>query len=97
MATKKRSMGREASDKELGIIISQFRKYLFTSFVRSQSLCLLNRLEFLVRRKQQEGDTWPAGGGEKKGEAGTLPGPHPWTGSLIGHIFVNYVVGLESL
>ena len=35
------------SDKELGIVVSQVRKYLSTSFVRAQSLCLLNRLCFL--------------------------------------------------
>ena len=47
MAAKARSMGREASDNELGVVISQIRKYLSTSFIRAQSLCLLNRLGFL--------------------------------------------------
>ena len=47
VAAKARSMGREASDNELGVVISQVRKYLSTSFIRAQSLCLLNRLGFL--------------------------------------------------
>ena len=47
MAAKDRSRGREASDNELGVVISQIRKYLSTSFIRAQSLCLLNRLGFL--------------------------------------------------
>ena len=29
---------------ELGVIINQVRKYLSTSFIRAQSLCLINRL-----------------------------------------------------
>ena len=39
-----RGRGAEASDRELGIITSQIRLYLSTSFVRAQSLCLINRL-----------------------------------------------------
>ena len=35
------------SDKELGVIVSQVRKYLSTSFIRAQSLCLINRLCYL--------------------------------------------------
>ena len=38
---------REMSDKELGIIVTQVGKYLSTSFIRAQSLCLINRLSFL--------------------------------------------------
>ena len=48
VAVKARSMGREASDNELGVVISQVRKYLSTAFIRAQSLCLLNRLGYLV-------------------------------------------------
>ena len=44
VAKQARDTGREASDNELGIIISQMRKYLSTAFVRAQSLCLINRL-----------------------------------------------------
>ena len=44
---KARALGREVSDKELGIVISQIRKFLSTSFIRAQSLCLINRLSFL--------------------------------------------------
>ena len=47
LATKARALGREMSDKELGIIVTQVRKYLSTSFIRAQSLCLINRLSFL--------------------------------------------------
>ena len=47
VATKARALGRDLSDKELGIVVTQVRKYLSTSFVRAQSLCLLNRLCFL--------------------------------------------------
>ena len=39
-----RARGWEASEKELGVIVSQTRRYLSTAFVRAQSLCLLNRL-----------------------------------------------------
>ena len=45
VAARARARGRQASDNEL--VISQIRKYLSTSFVRAQSLCLLNRLCFL--------------------------------------------------
>ena len=47
LAAKARSLGREISDRELGIITTQIRKYLSTAFVQAQSLCLLNRLCFL--------------------------------------------------
>ena len=47
VAVKARSMGREASDNELGVVIRQVRKYLSTAFIRAQSLCLLNRLGYL--------------------------------------------------
>jgi hypothetical protein len=39
--------GRQMSDKELGVIMNQVRKYLSTSFIRGQSLCLINRLSYL--------------------------------------------------
>ena len=41
------SLMKEAYEHELGLFISQNRKYLSTAFVRAQSLCLLNRLCFL--------------------------------------------------
>ena len=47
VAARARARGRQASDNELGVVISQIRKYLSTSFVRAQSLCLLNSLCFL--------------------------------------------------
>ena len=47
LAAKARALGREMSDKELGIIVTQVRKYLSTSFIWAQSLCLINRLSFL--------------------------------------------------
>ena len=47
LAAKARSLGRQMSDKELGVIVNQVRKYLSTSFIRAQSLCLINRLSFL--------------------------------------------------
>ena len=47
VTVKARATGREASENELGIIISQIRKYLSTAFIRAQSLCLINRLAHL--------------------------------------------------
>ena len=47
LAAKARALGREMSDKELGIIVTQVRKYLSTSFIRAQSLCLINKLSLL--------------------------------------------------
>jgi hypothetical protein len=47
VAAKARALGREISDKELGIVVAQVRKYLSVTFIRAQSLCLLNRLGFL--------------------------------------------------
>ena len=38
---KARATGREASENELGIIISLIRKYLLTAFIREQNLCLI--------------------------------------------------------
>ena len=60
VAARARARGRQASDNELGVVISQIRKYLSTSFIRAQSLCLLNRLCFLGEgQRQQLGDgTW---------------------------------------
>ena len=34
-------------DKELGVIVNRVRKYLSTSVIRVQSLCLINRLSYL--------------------------------------------------
>ena len=47
VAHQARSRGREASDNEFGVVVAQVRKYLSTSFIRAQSLCLINRLGFL--------------------------------------------------
>ena len=47
VAAKARALGREISDKELGIVVAQVRKYLSVTFIRAQILCLLNRLGFL--------------------------------------------------
>jgi hypothetical protein len=47
VAARARALGREVSDKELGIVVTQVRKYLSVAFVRAQSLCLVNRLGFL--------------------------------------------------
>jgi hypothetical protein len=47
VTARARARGRQASDNELGVVISQIRKYLSASFIRPQSLCLLNRLFFL--------------------------------------------------
>ena len=54
VAAKARALGRDISDKELGIVVTQIRKYLITSFVRAQSLCLINRLSFLGEGAQAE-------------------------------------------
>ena len=42
VATRARERGRQASDNELGVVISHIRKYMSTAFVRAQSLCLIN-------------------------------------------------------
>ena len=42
-----RALGREASDKELGLVVTQVRKYLSVAFVGAQSLCLVNWLGFI--------------------------------------------------
>ena len=47
LAAKARSLGRQMSEKELGIIVNQVRRYLSSSFIRAQSLCLINRLSYL--------------------------------------------------
>ena len=47
VAARARARWRESSDKELGVVIAQIRKYLSAAFIRAQSLCLLNRLCFL--------------------------------------------------
>ena len=47
VAAKARALGRDISDKELGIVVTQIRKYLSTSFIRAQGLCLINRLSYL--------------------------------------------------
>ena len=41
VATKARALIRDLSDNELGIVVIQVRKYLATSFIRAQGLCLL--------------------------------------------------------
>ena len=46
VAAKARALGREISDKELRIVFAQVRNYLSVTFIRTQSLCLLNRLGF---------------------------------------------------
>ena len=47
LTAKSRALGRSLSDNELGQIITQIRKFLSTSFITAQSLCLINRLCFL--------------------------------------------------
>ena len=77
VANKARSLGRELSDKELGIVVTQVRKYLSTSFIRAQGLCLLNRLCFLGGSQGGSGEEGPSkkvGGGQKEGKAYTLHG-----------------------
>ena len=49
---------RQASDNELGVILSQIRKFLSSTFVKAQSLCLINRLGYL-------GDGSNAAGGRR--------------------------------
>jgi hypothetical protein len=46
VAAKARALGREISYKELGIVVAQVLKYLSVTFIRTQSLFLLNRLCF---------------------------------------------------
>ena len=46
-ASRARARGRQTSDRELGAIIAQTRRYLSVAFIRAQGLCLLNRLGFL--------------------------------------------------
>jgi hypothetical protein len=65
VAKKARALGRDLSDKELGIVVTQMRKYLSTFLIRAKNLCLLNRLCFLGRElwQQLERGAWPTGGG----------------------------------
>ena len=49
LPAKAKSLGRQVSEKELGVIVNQIRRYLSTSFIRAQSLCLINRLSYLGR------------------------------------------------
>ena len=44
VAARAKARGRQASDNGLGVVIAQTRKFLSTAFVRSQSLCILNRI-----------------------------------------------------
>ena len=46
-ASRARARGRQTSDRELGALIAQTRRYLSVAFTRAQGLCLLNRLGFL--------------------------------------------------
>ena len=46
-ASRARARGRQTSDRELGALIAQTRKFLSVAFTRAQGLCLLNRLGFL--------------------------------------------------
>ena len=73
-AAKARALGREISNKELGIVVAQVRKYSSVTFIRAQSLCLLNRLGFLEegRRQQQGGGTWQRGWKGAEGGRGRL-------------------------
>ena len=41
------ALWRKISYKELGIIVTQVGNFLATSFIRAQSLCLINRLSYL--------------------------------------------------
>ena len=47
MAATARERGRPASDKELGVVVSQIRRVLSTSFVQAQVVCLLARVGYL--------------------------------------------------
>ena len=46
-ASRARARGRQTSDRELGALIAQTRKFLSVAFIRAQGLCLINRLGFL--------------------------------------------------
>lgn len=59
VAAKARALGRDISDKELGIIATQIRKYLSTSFNMDQGLCLINRLSYLGEGAQAEDSLLP--------------------------------------
>ena len=48
-----RAMGRPTSAAEAGLILAQYRRVLATTFVRSQSLCLLARLGHLDEGARQ--------------------------------------------
>ena len=47
VALVSKNRGWEGSDKELGMYMSQIRKYLSTAFTKAQSICLINRLAHL--------------------------------------------------
>ena len=46
-AARARSRGRQTSDRELGALIAQIRKYLSVAFTKAHSLCLVDKLRFL--------------------------------------------------
>ena len=47
MISKARARGMPASDRQLGVTIGQIRRVLSVSFVKAQSVCLLNRVRYL--------------------------------------------------
>ena len=53
VAAQARDRGRPASDNEVGMVISQIRKFLSTAFIRAQGLCLLNRLCLLGKGSKE--------------------------------------------
>ena len=51
-----RARGRPASNRELGIVTSQIRRVLSTSFIRAQSSCMLSRVGYLGRGGASAGE-----------------------------------------
>ena len=61
VATKARALGRDLSDKELGIVVTQLRKYLSNSFIQAFASSIGCASWGKELWQQLEGGTWPAG------------------------------------
>ena len=76
VVAKARARGRQASNNELWVIIAQIRNFLSATFLKYQSLCLINRLGYLEDIAKAAADV---GSEQEEGPPGPLPGPHQRT------------------
>ena len=81
-AAKARALGMQMSDKQLGAIVHQVRKYLSTSFIRAQTLSLINRLSYLGEGPQVAAGRRTVARQLEEGKTGLLHGPLKRLGAL---------------